>query len=60
MYVLDPERGKKRRATVRDKTLSGARKTGDRIAARSRDVANRARGVAAEVASLKKSGDSDI
>ena len=54
MYVLDPERGKRRRAIVRDKALSGAHKAGDRLAARSRDVANRARGVAAELKSLTK------
>jgi hypothetical protein len=55
MYVLDPERGKRRRAVVRDKTLSGARKAGDRLAARSRDLKNRARGVGAELKSLAKS-----
>jgi osmotically-inducible protein OsmY len=59
MYVLDPERGKKRRATVRDKALAGAHKAGDRLAARSRDVANRARGVAAELKSLTKSEEAD-
>ncbi len=59
MYVLDPERGKKRRATVRDKALSGANRAGSRLAARSRDVANRARGVAAEIGSLTKSGETN-
>ena len=59
MYVLDPERGKRRRAIVRDKTLSGARKTGDKIAARSRDLKNRARGVGAELKSLTKSQETN-
>jgi len=59
MYVLDPERGKRRRAIVRDKTLSGARKTGDKIAARSRDRKNRARGVGAELKSLTKSQETN-
>jgi hypothetical protein len=59
MYVLDPERGKRRRAIARDKALSGAHKAGDRLAARSRDVANRARGVAAELKSLTKSEEAD-
>lgn len=54
MYVLDPERGKRRRAIVRDKAMAGAHKAGERLSARSRDVANRARGVAAEVKSLTK------
>jgi BON domain len=55
MYVLDPERGKRRRALVRDKALSGAHEAGERIAARSRDLSNRARGVAANLESRKKS-----
>jgi hypothetical protein len=59
MYVLDPERGKRRRALVRDKALSGAHKAGDRLAARSRDLKNRARGVAAEVKALTKSDEPD-
>lgn len=54
MYVLDPERGKRRRAVVRDKAVSGAHRAGQRIAARSRDVANRARGVASELKSLTR------
>ena len=59
MYVLDPDRGKRRRALVRDKALSGAHKAGDRLAARSRDLKNRARGVAAEVKALTKSDEPD-
>lgn len=55
MYVLDPERGKRRRAIVRDKALSGAHEAGERIATRSRDLSNRARGVAANLKSRKKS-----
>jgi osmotically-inducible protein OsmY len=52
MYVLDPERGKRRRALVRDKAVRAAHKTSDAIDARSRDVVNRARGVAAEVKAM--------
>lgn len=59
MYVLDPERGKRRRALVRDKAVSGAHKAGDRLAARSRDLKNRARGVAAEMKGLTKSDRPD-
>jgi hypothetical protein len=54
MYVLDPERGKRRRAIVRDKAVSGAHRAGERLSARSRDVANRARGVASELKSLTR------
>jgi osmotically-inducible protein OsmY len=49
MYVLDPQRGKRRRALVRDKAVHAAHKTSDRLDARSRDLRNRAHGVAAEV-----------
>lgn len=54
MYVLDPERGKRRRAVVRDKAVRVTRKTGDSLGARSRDWKNRAKGVAAEVKSLTR------
>jgi hypothetical protein len=59
MYVLDPERGKRRRAIVRDKALSGAHHAGDRIAAHSRDLSNRARGIAAELKSRTKSEETN-
>jgi osmotically-inducible protein OsmY len=49
MYVLDPERGKRRRGLVRDKAVSAARKAGERLDARSRDLRNRARGVASHL-----------
>jgi hypothetical protein len=52
MYVLDPERGKRRRGVVRDKAVRAAHKTGEAIDARSRDWRNRARGVAAEVQAM--------
>lgn len=51
MYLLDPERGRLRRAIARDRALSLANKAGDAVASRSRDIGNRAKGVAAEVAS---------
>ncbi|MDQ5858859.1 MAG: BON domain-containing protein [Acidobacteriota bacterium] len=54
MYVLDPERGKRRRALVRDKAVRVTKKTGDSFGARSRDWKNRAKGVAAEVKSLAR------
>ncbi len=54
MYVLDPERGKRRRAIVRDKAVSASKKAGGSLGARSRDWKNRAKGVAAEVRSLAR------
>jgi osmotically-inducible protein OsmY len=52
MYVLDPQRGKRRRALVRDKAVRVAHKASDTLDARSRDLRNRARGVAAEVKAM--------
>jgi len=54
MYVLDPERGKRRRALVRDKAVRVTKKAGNSLGARSRDWKNRAKGVAAEVRSLAR------
>lgn len=51
MYVLDPDKGRRRRALVRDKAVRAAHKTGDVIGSRSRDLGNRARGIAAEARS---------
>ncbi len=47
MYVLDPEGGNRRRALIRDKTVSWARRTGDTLAGSSRHLANRAKGFVA-------------
>ena len=55
MYVLDPEGGRRRRALARDKAVSLANKTSRAVEAKSRDLANRAKGVAAEARS--KMGD---
>jgi hypothetical protein len=49
MYLLDPVQGNRRRALVRDKTYSYALHVRKRADARSRDIANRARGVSVEV-----------
>lgn len=54
MYVLDPERGRRRRALVKDKAVKVTNKTGDALGAKSRDWKNRAAGVAAEVKSLAR------
>ena len=51
MYILDPERGTRRRALMRDKLLSAANRTNDAMEATSRDLRNRAQGLLAEMKS---------
>jgi hypothetical protein len=51
MFVLDPERGRRRRALIRDKVTSMARRTGDAVDGQSRHVVNRARGLVIEMRS---------
>src|SRR5918992_5550350 len=52
MYMLDPDRGRRRRALVRDKLASAANKTPDALGATARDLRNRARGLAAQTRSM--------
>jgi uncharacterized membrane protein len=47
MYFLDPDRGRRRRARVRDRMTHSAHLGADAFGATSRDLANRARGMAA-------------
>jgi hypothetical protein len=47
MYVLDPERGRRRRSLARDKVIAAMNKAEDALSATAKDVTNRARGVAA-------------
>jgi uncharacterized membrane protein len=51
MYLLDPDRGARRRALVRDRTVRAGHKLGDGLEATTRDLRNRARGTAAELRS---------
>lgn len=51
MFMLDPDRGRRRRALTRDKMVWAARKTRDGAAATARDVRNRMTGLAAEARS---------
>jgi uncharacterized membrane protein len=57
MYVLDPSRGRRRRALLRDKLIHTAHKTGHGIDATARDLANRARGLLAEARLRMRDGD---
>ena len=46
-FILDPDRGARRRALARDKVIRGARLTRDGLDATACDMANRARGIVA-------------
>src|SRR5256714_1210650 len=52
MYMLDPDRGARRRALVRDKAVSLANKTPDAVNATARDLSNRARGLVSEASAM--------
>jgi osmotically-inducible protein OsmY len=52
MYVFDPDRGRGRRAVIRDKVDSAAHKFGDAAEKMGRDISNRAQGAVAETRSL--------
>lgn len=49
MYLLDPDHGRRRRAVMRDRLVSGIGHLDDATSVASRDLRNRARGVAHEV-----------
>lgn len=51
MYLLDPDHGRRRRALMRDRLTSGMTRLDDATSVASRDLRNRARGVAHEVRS---------
>jgi hypothetical protein len=51
MYFYDPANGRRRRATVRDKTVSGANEAIESVESTARDLRNRGQGVLAEVKS---------
>ena len=51
MFLLDPDRGKRRRALLRDKCVWAARKTGEGFGVTARDLRNRTQGLMTEVQS---------
>jgi uncharacterized membrane protein len=50
-YLFDPERGNRRRAVIRDKTVRALNKTGDAIEATARDLQHRLIGTVSELRS---------
>jgi uncharacterized membrane protein len=56
MYLFDPDRGRYRRALVRDQAASGTRHLADAIEVTLRDLRNRTMGLAAELRSRFESG----
>jgi hypothetical protein len=47
MFLLDPDRGRRRRALARDRILSAGRHAGEDVGAKARHLRNRARGLVA-------------
>jgi uncharacterized membrane protein len=54
MYLLDPDRGARRRALVRDKSVHAAHRAGELLDKGSRDFTFRMRGIAAEARSMTR------
>ena len=52
VFLLDPTRGNRRRALIRDKVVKASRKSFDAAAATRRDVANRLQGVRARAGNM--------
>ena len=52
MYIFDPDRGKRRRALIRDKVEAAGNKVSEKAEKMGRDLKNRAYGVVAETKSI--------
>jgi len=52
MFILDPDQGRRRRALVRDKMVHYGNEVSDLASGASKDLRNRAKGVAAETRGL--------
>ena len=57
VYLTDPERGRRRRALVRDQLVSLAHETGEAIGPTARDLRNRAQGLVARTTHLFRKED---
>lgn len=52
MYLLDPDRGNRRRALIRDKMVRLNRQTQEAVSGRAKDLSNRAKGMLHEAKSV--------
>jgi len=59
MYLLDPDRGTRRRSLLRDQIVHAGTKVGDGLGATARDARNRAVGVSAELRSRLQHDQAD-
>ena len=59
MYLLDPDRGARRRSLLRDQGVHAGHKLGDGLAATARDARNRTRGTAAALRARFRSDSPD-
>jgi hypothetical protein len=59
MFVFDPDRGRRRRALLRDQWVRRSRELVNALEVTARDLRNRATGLAAEVSSLFSDGTAD-
>jgi uncharacterized membrane protein len=59
MYLLDPDRGARRRSLLRDRGVHAGHKLGDGLAATARDARNRTLGAAAELRSRFRHDEAD-
>ena len=57
MFLLDPDKGRRRRALAKDKIYSAGVRTRKRVDAKSRDLANRAKGLRAEARHIVSGDD---
>lgn len=59
MYILDPQRGRRRRALLRDKLVLAGNELRDAADVTARDLLHRAQGLASETWSALRPGDAD-
>ena len=59
MYLMDPDKGRRRRALIRDKAVSAGNAFTDTVNARSQDLANRSYGMAMEAKKMVGLSSSD-
>lgn len=60
MYMLDPERGRRRRALMRDRMVSAGNKTSRVLGSKARHLSNRARGLMCETRSALSSATASL